>query len=365
MRSLERAFHILDAFHGDAKCLRLSEIVQATGLSKATAHRLCTALVENKMLVRMDEARYKLAVRFIDQRPLRIGFGIQDSSIEFSQLVQKSIERCAAAANIELVTLDNQDSGARALENAETFIRERVDLLIESQTNVALAERIAARMRSASIPIIALEIPLPGAVFFGANNVEAGMLAGRHLAHWAQTHWNGEMDEILLLDLPKAGHIPNARIQGSLLGILERVAWVSFSQVKTLHTVGTYESAHSAVRKHLSRTRSRRILIAAINDESGLGALRAFRDAEREHHCAIVTHNAGNSVLEELHNRKSRLIGSVAYFPERYGDSIIPLAEKMLQGQPVSRLNFVRHEIIKPALATSFSENAIRGERLN
>lgn len=33
------------------------------------------------------------------------------------------------------------------------------------------------------------DIPHPGATYFGANNYQAGLLAGHHLARWARTRW--------------------------------------------------------------------------------------------------------------------------------------------------------------------------------
>lgn len=357
MTSLNRAIKILKAFEDDMRCLRLGEIVERTHLSKTTAHRLCAGLVEGGMLSRVGD-KYKIAIRPLARKRFRIGYGIQDASETFSKLVTASIERCAAAADVELLVLDNEDSGKRALENTETFIQEHVDLVIESQTEVALAGRIAEKLRQASIPTIALEIPQPGAVFFGANNVEAGLLAGRYLSQWCDARWGGMMDQILLLDLPKAGSIPNARIQASLLGILERAAWVSTDEIKTLHTVGVFESAHAAVRRYLSRTRAKRILVISINDATGLGALQAFREAGREQHGAIVCHNGSDQTLTELCNPESRLVGAVGYFPEKYGDNVIPLAMRMLRGHHVPRLNFVKHEIISPQNVASFTPAA-------
>jgi ribose transport system substrate-binding protein len=348
MQSLDRAVQILNIFEDDSRCLRLNEIVQRTGLSKTTAHRLCSGLVKGNLLARVGDSKYKLAIRPLGKKRYRIGYGIQNASEKFSQQVTASIERSAAVADIELLTLDNQDSGKRSLENADIFLRERVDLVIESQIEIAYATRIAERMKSAHIPTIALEIPQPNAVFFGANNVEAGLMAGRYLAQWAQTHWNGEMEQVLLLDLPKAGQIPNARIQGSLLGMLERVVWIAPGQIKTLHTIGTLESAHSVVRRHLAHTSAKRILIAAINDPTGLGALQAFRDNGCEERCAIVCHNSGEESTREILNPKSALVGAVTYLPERYGDSVIPLALRMLSGQFVPRLNFTDHELLSP-----------------
>ena len=49
--------------------------------------------------------------------------------------------------------------------------------------------------------MIAVDIPKPGALFFGIDNHNVGQLAGKALVKAAQQHWRGEIDELLMLDL--------------------------------------------------------------------------------------------------------------------------------------------------------------------
>jgi ribose transport system substrate-binding protein len=354
MKSLIRACQILKAFSDQSECLRLSDVVKRTGLHKTTALRMLSALVSCELLLRVGESKYKLGVRPLGKRRYRFGYGMQSAEFGFSRAVTESLQRCAAAADIDLLVLDNEDSSSVALRNAETFVREHVDLVIESQTDVRIANQICSRFSASEIPVIAIEIPHPQAIFYGANNSQAGLIAGRYLARWAEAHWQGRVDEVLLLELPKAGQVPNARILGSLLGIIERLVWVSDRQIKILRTSGHYENTVALIRKHLRRSRSERILVAAINDPCALGALAGFRDADREEHCAIVGHNASPEAHAELAEKNSRMIGSVGYFPERYGEGVIPLALDLLAGRAVPPATFIRHEMITASNLRSF-----------
>jgi ribose transport system substrate-binding protein len=76
--------------------------------------------------------------------------------------------------------LNNKFSARTALQNADTFVTENVDLVIDSQININVAAQIAAKFSDARIPYIALDIPHPGAVYFGADNYKAGRMAGRY-----------------------------------------------------------------------------------------------------------------------------------------------------------------------------------------
>ena len=68
---------------------------------------------------------------------------------------------------IELLTLDNRYSPRVAQKNADLFIKERCDLVIEFQTDENVAPMISAKYREAKIPLIAVEIPHPGCPSLG------------------------------------------------------------------------------------------------------------------------------------------------------------------------------------------------------
>jgi ribose transport system substrate-binding protein len=366
MKSLIRACHILKAFRDQTECLRLADVVERTGLHKTTALRMLSTLVACELLLRVGATKYKLGIRPLGKKRYRFGYGMQSAEFGFSRAVTESLQRSAAAADIDLLVLDNEDSSSVALRNANTFVNEHVDLMIESQTDTRIAGQIGARFRAASIPVIAIEIPHPQTTYYGANNSQAGLIAGRYLARWAESHWQGNVDELLLLELPKAGQVPNARILGSMLGIIERLVSLSERQIKILRTSGHYENTVALTRNHLRRSRSERILVAAINDPCALGALAGFREAGREEHCAIVSHNASPEAHAELAEKSSRLIGSVGYFPERYGEGVIPLALDLLAGRPVPPATFIRHEMINSSNLRSFYPgNSERSRSLN
>src|SRR5438046_2148089 len=50
-----------------------------------------------------------------------------------------------------------------------------------------------------NVVIIAIDMPRPGAHYFGANVFEAVFIAGRHLGRWAKKYLNGKVDEVLLV----------------------------------------------------------------------------------------------------------------------------------------------------------------------
>jgi ribose transport system substrate-binding protein len=56
--------------------------------------------------------------------------------------------------------------------------------------------------------------------------------------------------------------------------------------------------------------------------------------------------NASQEARAELRRPGSRLVGSVAYFPERYGDEVMRLASAILSHQPAPPAVFTKHELL-------------------
>ena len=222
-------------------------------------------------------------------------------------------------------------------------------MVIEFQTDENIAPVVAAKYREANIPLIAIDIPHPGATYYGANNYEAGLLGGRYLGRWTKQHWDGEVGEILLLELTRAGNLPKMRLTGMLTGVKEALQHkVENCRVAYLNGDGRFEESFQATRRHLRLTGARRTLIGAVNDASALGAIRAFEEAGRAATCAVMGQNASPEARRELRTRGTRLVGSVAYFPERYGEGIIRVALDILNKRPVPPAVFVKHQLVTP-----------------
>ena len=181
--------------------------------------------------------------------------------------------------------------------------------MIEFQTDEAVAPAIASRYHEAGIPMIAIDIPHPGATYFGANNYEAGLLAGRHLARWARQQWDGQADEMLLLELARAGSAaararPRRRWRACSETLHDAAGW----PVVSIDGDGQFKTSLERVRKHLRASKATHVLVGAANDPSALGAARAFQEAGRAATCAIAGQNAEPDARAELRAPRTPLV---------------------------------------------------------
>jgi ribose transport system substrate-binding protein len=348
VKSVVHSSRVLSAFRASGEALPLREIASRSGLPKSMAFRLLYTLERCGMIDKVGENLYRSALRPFKQKLYRIGYAAQGTDYQFSKEVSDGLQRAAASEGVELICVDNRYSPKIAQRNADVLVRERVDLVIEFQTDEGIAPMVAAKYREASIPLIAIEIPHPGATYFGANNYEAGLIGGRYLGRWAKHRWNSDVDDVVLVELKRAGSLPQMRLTGMLVGMKEACPHLENCRVTYLDGDGVLGDSFEAMRKYLRTNKSHRILVGSINDPSALGALRAFEEAGRTDACAIVSHNASPEGRMELRQQGTRLVGSVAYFPEKYGEQILKLALDILHNRPTPPAVFVKHQMVTP-----------------
>ena len=348
VKSIVHASAVWGAFRSPGEVLRLQDVVCRSGLGKEMCFRLLYTLHECGFLEKVGKNQYRVSYPRGGQRRFRIGFAGEDHYSSFCRQVSDGLVRACQKAQIELIMADNRLDPEVGNRNAEHLIRERVDLAVEFQINESAASVVAAKFRNAGIPLIAVDIPHPGATYFGADNHRAGFLGGRCLGQFAVQRWQGSVDQILLLGVLQAGAMPRTRMDGILDGIKDVCAPVEKCQVVRLDGKGEFRASMECVRKHLPDSTVTHILVGAANDPSALGALRAFQECGRSAHCAVVGQGAEPVGRAEMREAGTRLIGSVAYFPERYGDAIVRIATEILLGKTVNPATFTTHQLITP-----------------
>jgi ribose transport system substrate-binding protein len=360
VRSVVHASQILGAFQSAGEVLRLRDVVHRTRFGKGMCFRLLHTLHHCGLLEKVDASGYRLVSEIRRRKRYRIGYAAQGQDSSFAREVHLGLQMAAEREDVELIVVNNRYQSKVALRNAEQLIRERVDLVIEFQTDESAAPAIAAKYLEASIPLIAIDIPHPGATYFGANNYQAGLLAGRYLGQWARTRWNGQVEEILLLELGRAGSLVHARVSGVLAGLKEILReGIEARPVVSLDGDGQFKTSLEKVRKHLRASRARHVVVGAVNDPSALGAARAFQEIGRADTCAIVGQNAEPDARAELREPRTPLVASVGFFPERYGDGLLKLAFDILGHRQTPPALFIRHHLITTENVDHFYPNDV------
>src|SRR6516164_8400956 len=274
--------------------------------------------------VRAADRRFRIALANLDETP-----GVTLEGLGFTGAdVRNSFELAARTRPVEMVYFDNAGDPARAIANAEAAIAAKVDLLVE---------------------------PLPGAPLYGPDNRGAGRIAGQALGAFARENWPGEQVlGVLIGDLAAPGAAIKDRVQGITEGVHESLPTL---QLASLDTGGQSVRADALLTKFLLTRPGRRLLIATLDDLAAVYAARAIEMNRRQSDCIIVSQgldpniHGGASEKKEIdpNNRSSVVLGSVAYYMDRYGYDVLPLALRLLGGETLPPRTVTQHTLVTAA----------------
>jgi ribose transport system substrate-binding protein len=343
---LSKALDVLELLEQDHAPVTLEDVFQRTKISKTSVYRILKTLVHRGYVAQSQNGTYRLVSR---PRRLRFGFAAQSAEMPFSVAVAQSITAAAAASGVELLLLDNRYDADIAIQNAEAFVKERVDLVLEFQVEEHVAPRVAHILKRADIPLIAIDVPHPNATYFGVDNFEVGFEAGLLLAQHALRDWKGKPDWVVGVGLSEAGSFVQSRITGAFQGIRDRLSEIPADRFVQIEGRGRREPSQLAMADFLSdKPKGQRMLVAAATDSSALGVLDAARAANREAGFAIAGQDCIPEVIAEMRSGQSAIIGSVSHEAETYGPRLIQLGIALLRGYAVPPYNYVRHRVVTP-----------------
>jgi ABC-type sugar transport system substrate-binding protein len=296
------------------------------------------------------------------QRPFVIAFanlteepGVTIEGTGFTgREVRESFALASRAHPVEIVYYDNQRDDARALENVQAAIARKVDLYVLYHRGGAHAA-IADKLKAAGIPLITVNAPAPGAPLYTVDNLAAGRVAGDALAQFALRAWRGQPTHAIVVGnvAAAADRVPE-RVKGVTDALAEKLP---AARVTALDTKGNPLQVGPLLGKFLAAHPTGKLLIAATDDATALAAKSAVEAAGRVHDTAIVSHGVDRSIHGGMNDRKeidpnnrgSIVIGSVAFYLDRYGYDVLPLAMRVLRGDTVPPRTATRHALVTAA----------------
>jgi len=342
---LSNGLDILELLQQTKTTFSLEEIHAKTGVAKSTAFRLLKTFVHRGYITKSENGKYRLVNR---PSKLRFGYASMCERMPFPAAVTDSIRNAANASGIELLVLDNNFDAGTAISNVEEFISEKVDLVIEFQADQQSAAYIAHRLAEAAIPMIAVDIPHPRAIFFGVDNYRVGYEAGKLLASHAQQHWGGRADIFLGLGIDQAGSLVGSRLSATLRAVTKELDNTTDMEIIMQDSHGLAEHSRKITSEVLKKhPKAKHILIATTSDSSAFGVVQAVRDLKRLKHVAIVSQDCVAEAVAEMQRHNSPLIGSISHEAHTYGPRLIQLGLSILKNEAIDPYYFVEHRVVR------------------
>jgi ribose transport system substrate-binding protein len=278
-----------------------------------------------------------------------IAYASFGSQFPFIALVDKSMKDAAAAAGVNLLFYDNKADANTALSNASLITSHGgVDLVVWFNSFQTENLTIGESFNTAKLPVIAIDIPVPGATFYGANNFLAGQIAGQGLVAAAQTKWGGSVDLALVEKQSGPGQdLLQQRTLGIVDGIskaLPSLAATSIIQVEGGLNAGAAQTAiATALTAHPD---AKHILIGMLGDANAVAAANAAQEANRADQVLTAGQGGDDVGLKELRGPVDSFVGTTDYLPNLYGNDVIPLACDLLAGKQIPAQVFVKHTFL-------------------
>jgi ribose transport system substrate-binding protein len=280
------------------------------------------------------------------------------SQFPYIAKVDKSVQDAAKAAGIDLLFLDNKNDAAQAMTNAQTIAsRGDINIVLEfnyyQEENPAIAEVFA----NAKIPVIGIDIPLPGAPYYGANNYVSGQIAGQGLAEAAKKKWGGDNPvDLFMVETQKAAGsgLLADRTNGIIAGVqkalpnLPKDAIVQFEGGTNPDAAAT--GATTVLTAHPG---AKHVIVGMLGDSNAIAVLNAAQTANRD---VLASGIGGDDVgIAALRSSKpAGFAGTTLFFPENYGKDLIPMACDLLAGKQVPADVYIKHAFLNADNLTQY-----------
>jgi ribose transport system substrate-binding protein len=283
----------------------------------------------------------------------KLGFANIFGTLPFCISVEQNIIKQAKLAGFsesDMIIMDNQYDSVLGLKNADIMLSKSPDFFIEFQSDSKVNNIVAQKFGSAGIPLLAIDVPVPGAPFMGVNNWQAAVMAGKHAAKLIEEQWGGwdAVDMVVLLQMPAGGEVTMLRSEGFAAALVD--AFGPEAEEKIVRTdggMGQSEEAKAAMDDVLAaHPMPKKMVVTSINEQTMAGAIASLQSAGRWSAADTIIVTQGCDELGQSQIRDGSTDGSIAYFPEHYGEYVIPAVCAILEGQAVPPYIYVKNVVI-------------------
>lgn len=287
------------------------------------------------------------------EEQLVIGYLSGGEASPFVNQVTKSLRAEAKKLNVKLVECDSNFLSEKALECAKSLSAANPKAMINWQFDPTVSAKVCEGYKN--LPTVTIDTPNDpcSKVFVGADNYAAGLLAGKVLGNWTKKNRKCKYDLFLAIELPTLADINKKRAGGTREGFEKVCGKIPSAKYKMIDKSQGGSDALENIRRQTVDTltanpQARAILASApYSDADGITLTKAVDTAGRGTSLKAVVNHGAEDVGHQYIRKDSRWVGSVGYFPERYGALALPAAIKLAKGQTVPKEILMKHLMVK------------------
>lgn len=267
----------------------------------------------------------------------KIGYGDGLSGIPFTDSVTDSINDVAEQMGVEVAYCDNAYDQEKTVECANLLVTQEVDAVVFANWIAGTEELVAGIFTEAGLPCVAYDGPHPGCAAFGPDNFIAGKEAGRFLGQYALDQgWDPAETELVLIWSPDVP-VHKDRADGATEGVRELFD-VPDDNIHDVPTENFEDVFANVTTWTTGNPDAKHVLCFGHSDQPGVDCALALEQAGLIGNAAAASLGASTEALVDLRTRsddESVFKATISFFPERYGQYLIPALVDMLEGNPV------------------------------
>ncbi len=251
----------------------------------------------------------------------------------FGKLVKKGFEDACAERGWNLVYFDNNADGQTAVSNASALaLRDDIEFCVNMVVDASVGQSVMDILTEAGIPVLAVDISLPGAPFFGIDSGKMGTYNGEWVAEWTKENWEGKMDYCVLITQIASGDEVNLRVRNSPVAI--EAAGVEIGEVVEIEGQNDTAIVQQRFTDFLTaHPDAGKIFVFTINENAGSGVYAAAVTAGRDQDVRVMTSNCGSPFVDAMYavEGDTTFFAACANYPERYGAQVCDLIQTALE----------------------------------
>lgn len=264
------------------------------------------------------------------QDKFKLGMAVGGNTCCEWMKAQGDVARALAEKNgWDYVELSNNNDPATALKNAQIFVQEGVNAVIQFNGQPTSNPAISAVLKAANIPVVTYDIADPGMYFVGIDNLAAGIAGGKQLGELIKAKWDCNPDLVISAEGVSAGIVNEWRTGGMRTGLKEVCPDIPDAKYVSFESQGDAAVGLPAARDLLAANpEAKTMAVVGLNDG---GVLSLINAAEQLGRADDVVGWGQDGAFITGDNVNPHLAGSVFYFLEGYAvyaikDVIGPIA---------------------------------------
>jgi len=282
-----------------------------------------------------------------------IGFNNGSTTVDFLRLVGESMVREAENYGVKLLVAESNFDAEKILPNVDNLLLQGADIIVDFNVNAEIGGSLVDYAGEQGVSVIGIDVQYTGingdvGWFFGANNQMAGYVAGEGLAVEIKERWGGEIEQALMFHNNENGPVVRLRMSGMIDAMRDNGIEIREDQIEWIEMGGGGSDTTLIANQKMTDWLTAhpdlsKIVIGTVNSETGQGIFSAAQAQGRDADCLLATNNNGNQAIAAMEMGDNMWLGGTAYYPNRYGEYIIPLAIAIVNGENPDKMQTMEH----------------------